>query len=114
MSTALTVAADRREDGTTVVTATGEIDLSNIEVFTRALAEATGDSTGGTGGGTAGDPVTVDLSGVDYLDSVAINALFTYADHIRVVANPTLMSVLTVSGLTELVAVERSDDATRT
>jgi anti-anti-sigma factor len=96
MPTSLTVSAARR-DGTTVLTVVGEIDMSNIDTFTHALAEHTG-----------GDTVTVDLSGVDYLDSGAINALFTYADHIRVVANPGLMPLLTISGLPELVAVEQS------
>jgi hypothetical protein len=43
---------------------------------------------------------------VDYLDSAAINALFTHADHIQVVAPSLLMPVLTISGLTQLVTVE--------
>jgi hypothetical protein len=40
------------------------------------------------------------------LDSAAINALFTRADHIRVVAHPFLIPVLNISGLSELVNVE--------
>jgi hypothetical protein len=40
------------------------------------------------------------------LDSAAINALFTRADHIRVIAHRLLMTSLNVSGLSELVSVE--------
>lgn len=94
MSTPLTLSTGRGDDGTPVLTATGEIDLSNVDAFSRALADV-------TGGGTA----VVDLSAVDYLDSGAINALFTHADHINLVVNPILLPVLTISGLTELVSV---------
>ncbi|HEX3649278.1 MAG TPA: STAS domain-containing protein [Pseudonocardiaceae bacterium] len=97
MTTPLTLSAECRDDGTAVLTATGEIDLSNIDTFSEALAQAAGDGA-----------VTVDLSGVDYLDSGAINALFSHIDRIRLVVNPVLMPVLTVSGLTEVVAVEQS------
>jgi anti-anti-sigma factor len=101
MITPLTVSTDRDDDGKTVLVASGEIDLSNIETFTQALAAAVGDGR-----------FVVDLRAVDYLDSVGINALFTYADHIRLIAGPTLMSVLTVSGITELVSIERVDNPT--
>lgn len=98
MTTPLTLSTDRQDDGTLVLTATGEIDLSNIASFTKALADA-----------TASGPVTVDLRGVEYLDSGGINALFTHADHISLVANPMLMPLLTVSGLPELVTVEQGE-----
>ena len=96
MPTALTVTTTRRADGTVVLTAVGEIDLSNIDTFTAALAENTGNGK-----------LIVDLCGVEYLDSGAINALFSYADHIRLVANPGLMPLLSISGLPELVDVEQ-------
>jgi anti-anti-sigma factor len=96
MTTPLTLRTDRRPDGTLVLAAAGEIDLSNIDTFNQALVDAT----------TTGQ-VTVDLREVDYLDSGAINALFVHADHIRVVTNPTLMPLLTFSGLTELVTVDQ-------
>jgi hypothetical protein len=38
--------------------------------------------------------------------SAAINALFVGADRIRLIAHPLLMSVLTISGLAELVTIE--------
>ena len=57
-------------------------------------------------GGWQRGTLTVDLSAVEYLDSAAINALFTHADRINLVASALLMPVLTISGLTELVTIE--------
>lgn len=103
MATPLTVSTDRRNDGTLVLIAAGEIDLSNIDVFTRALSDAA--STNGS--------LTVDLAAVEYLYSGAINALFDHADRIRVIiANRYLIPALTVSGLTELATVERKPPPT--
>ncbi len=99
MPTSLTLDTARGNDGELMLVAAGEIDLSNIDDFVQALASASGEATGG-------GPLTVDLSGVEYLDSAAINALFTHADHIHLIAHPILMPILTISGLTELVAVE--------
>ena len=50
--------------------------------------------------------VTVDLSGVEYLDSGAISVLFANADQIHVIANPILMPVLKISGLADVASVE--------
>lgn len=99
MATPLRLRTDRREDGTTVLTAIGELDLSNIAEFSEAIDAAVRDRADGI-------PLQIDLSGVDYLDSGAINVLFEHADAIDVVANPILISVLTVSGLTNVVAVK--------
>ena len=98
MSTALILGTTRGDDGKLVLTAAGEIDLSNIDVFNQALATATEEA----------DParLTVDLTAVEYLDSAAINALYNLADHIHLIANPVLMRSLTVSGLAELVTIE--------
>jgi anti-anti-sigma factor len=98
MPTSLTLDTTRRDDGKLMLVAAGEIDLSNIDAFVQALTSASGESPSG--------PLTVDLSGVEYLDSAAINALFTHANHIHLIAHPILMPILTISGLTELVAVE--------
>ncbi|GAB3728113.1 STAS domain-containing protein [Amycolatopsis oliviviridis] len=95
MTTELTLTTDSREDGTVSLIASGEIDLSNVGAFGSALADATKNGT-----------ATVDLREVDYLDSGGINVLFTYADRIRIRANPLLRPVLDVSGLAELVDVE--------
>jgi anti-anti-sigma factor len=101
MPTSLTLDTARRSDGKLTLVAAGEIDLSNIDAFVQALTSASGEATGG---GT----LTVDLSGVEYLDSAAINALFTHADRINLVASALLMPVLTISGLNELVTIEPS------
>jgi anti-anti-sigma factor len=86
MPTSLTLETARCNHGTLVLTAAGEIDLSNIDAFDQALATASGEAA------RSGETLTVDLSGVQYLDSAAVNALFTRADH--------------MSGLTKLVSVE--------
>jgi anti-anti-sigma factor len=100
MPTLLTLDAARSSDGVLVLTATGEIDLSNVDTFDDALTTAVTDTA--AGGGT----LIVDLSGVEYLDSAAVNVLFPHADHIRVIAHPFLLRVFAVSGLTELTDVE--------
>ncbi|POX99988.1 anti-anti-sigma factor [Mycobacterium kansasii] len=96
MTTPLSLSTERRSDGTPVLIAVGEIDMSNVDAFASALREAVG----------AGDTLTVDLSAVEYLDSKAINALYVHADQLRLVASSRMMPVLRISGLTELVSVE--------
>ncbi len=99
MAAPLSLRTDRRDDGTAVLTAAGEVDLSNIDTFAEAIATAKASTS-------ADRPLSVDLSEVDYLDSGAINVLFDHADHIHLVVNPVLMSVLTISGLTGVTRVE--------
>ncbi len=99
MPTLLTLDTAHRDDGDVVLTAAGEIDLSNIEAFTQALGAAIAERGGG-------GPLTVDLSAVEYLDSAAINVLFIHADDIRLIARPLLMRVFNISGLTELATIE--------
>jgi anti-anti-sigma factor len=100
MPTSLTLDTARRNDGKLVLIAAGEIDLSNVDAFDQALTTAT------TEVARSGGTLTVDLSAVEYLDSAAINALFTRADHVHLIAHPLLMPVLTISGLTELATIE--------
>jgi anti-anti-sigma factor len=100
MRTLLTVDTARRDDGKLVLVAAGEIDLSNIDTFTQALTTAIGE-TAGTGG-----MLTVDLSAVEYLDSAAVNALFTHADQIQLIVRPLMMRIFEITGLTELTAIE--------
>ncbi|MCV7279951.1 STAS domain-containing protein [Mycolicibacterium flavescens] len=96
MATSVEVHTGRADDGTLLLRVAGELDLSNVEAFTEAIAAAR-DS----------DAVVVDFSGIEYLDSGAINALFEHAGRIRrIVANPILMPVLTVSGLTQVADVQ--------
>lgn len=100
MTTPLTINIDSRDGGKVALVATGEIDLSNVATFAEALDDAIA--------GSSGEPVTVDLGAVDYMDSGGINVLFTFADHIRLIVKPLLIPVLTISGLTELASVEPS------
>lgn len=95
MSTPLSVTRERRSGGRDALIARGELDLSNIDTFTDALRDAV------SGGGI----VIVDFGAVEYLDSAAINALFEHVGQIEIVANQMLMPLLTVSGLTDVVAV---------
>ena len=101
MSTPLTVRIDRSDDGQLVLFAIGEIDASNVADFSNALEAGTGDN---------GDRLTVDLSEVEYLDSAAINALAPHAEALTIIANPVLMRVLMVSGLTELAKVRPASE----
>ncbi|MGH3970549.1 MAG: STAS domain-containing protein [Mycobacterium sp.] len=101
MPTSLTLDTAHGNDGKYVLIAAGEIDLSNIDTFARALTAAIGEAA------SSGRRLTVDLGAVKYLDSAAINALFNNAEHIyRLIAHPLLIRVFTVSGLTELTTVE--------
>jgi anti-anti-sigma factor len=100
MPTSLTLDTVRSDDGKLMLIAAGEIDLSNIDTFDQALTTTTADAV------SDGGKLTVDLSGVEYLDSAAINALFSRADHIQLIAAPLLMPILTISGLSELVPIE--------
>jgi anti-anti-sigma factor len=97
MGATLSLNTRERDDGMFVLVAAGEIDLSNIDSFAEALSAAAG-----RGQGT----VTVDLSGVDYLDSGGLSVLFAHADRIHVVANPVLMPVMKISGLSDVVSIE--------
>ena len=97
---------DRDADGAPRVIAEGEIDLSNIAEFTKALAEASA--------GTR-RPMTVDMSGVKYLDSAGINALFNHADEVdrlRLIVHPFLIRVLVISGLSDVAQVEAATPPT--
>ncbi|KOU68353.1 STAS domain-containing protein [Streptomyces sp. NPDC060334] len=92
MTTPLTLTPGRRPDGTALLTAVGEIDMSNTRELAAALA------------GTDG-PLVLDLTGVEYLDSAGLSVLFPHADRIELIAGPLLEPVLTISGLTELTTV---------
>jgi anti-anti-sigma factor len=97
MSTALSFSTGRGPDGAVVLAATGEIDMSNAAVFAEALTAAHADAAG---------PVVVDLTGVEYLDSAGLAALFPHVEHVRLVAGPLLAPVLTIAGLDDLTTIE--------
>ena len=96
MTTPLTLSTGRRPDGQAVLTAAGEIDMSNAGQLGEALAQA-GDGR-----------LIVDLTAVEYLDSAGLTVLFTHADHIELVAASLLVPVLTISGLAEITQVRKA------
>ena len=97
MSTALTLTTSHRPDGTVVLMATGEIDMSNAEAFSAALADAGRDA--------ADVPLTVDLTRVEYIDSAGLAALFPHVERLRLLATDLLEPVLTVAGLDDLTTI---------
>ena len=97
MSTALSFTTGRGPDGAVVLAAAGEIDMSNAAVFAEALTAAREDAAGS---------VVVDLTGVEYLDSAGLAALFPHVDHVRLVAGPLLAPVLTIAGLDDRTTIE--------
>ena len=99
MATPLSLNTDRRDDGTLVLTATGRDRPEQYRRLRRALRDARRRRA------TARrSPST--SAGCEYLDSGAINVLFANADRIHLIANPVLMPVLNISGLTEVATVE--------
>ncbi len=121
MATPLELSTRRSPDGTPVVTAVGEIDMSNAGRFRDALsmaaaegspAAAEGSPAAAEGGPAAavGGRFVVDLTGVEYLDSAGINALFVYSARIQLIASPLLAPVLTVTGLSDITSVREPQD----
>lgn len=103
MSVALKVTSRAVGGGRVEVTVAGELDLSTVGRFEDAIRDAVAQATPGRN-------TTLDLRGVDYLDSAAINVLFAHAGGIgTVVVQPLLMRGLTISGLDQIVDVESGD-----
>lgn len=100
MATPLELATRPGADGIPVVTAVGEIDMSNAGRFREALGLAAPE----------GGRFVVDLTGVEYLDSAGINALFTHAPRIRLITGPLLAPVLAISGLADITSVREPQD----
>lgn len=107
MSTSLTLRTSHRPDGRAVLTADGEIDISNLSRFRAALADAVAGTVAGTVADTA--PTVVDLTAVTYLDSGAINAMFAYAEQLHLLCNPLVLRTLKISGLADVVHIETPD-----
>ncbi|MCV7412620.1 hypothetical protein AWC05_18540 [Mycobacterium florentinum] len=104
MAAELTLNTDLGPDGTPRVTATGEIDLSNVAQLVQALTTASA--------GTR-RPITVDLSTVKYLDSAGINALFDHADKVdglHIIVHRLLVRVLTITGLDKVATLEAAPE----
>lgn len=86
-----------------VVTASGDIDLANVNEFSVVLTEAAADS----------DAITVDLSDVSYCDSAAVRALFAVAATTKLeLIVPTtgpIITLLSISGLDRVATVATRD-----
>lgn len=95
MTTPLKLFLQGDGNGAAVLSAVGEVDMSNASGFRDALSQA----------GAMGAAFTVDLTGVDYLDSAGLTALLPYASRIRVIATAVLAPVLSVSGLDSITTV---------
>ena len=95
MATSLELSTRRDPDGTPVVTAIGEIDMSNADRFRDALGQAVAD----------GGRLVVDLTRVEYLDSAGVHALFAYTPGLELIASPLLAPVLAISGLSDVTSV---------
>jgi anti-sigma B factor antagonist len=82
-----------------VVTATGDIDLANVNEFQEVLNRAAADS----------DTITVDLLDVSYCDSAAVRALFAVAATTKlgliVPATGPIITLLSISGLDRVATV---------
>lgn len=82
-----------------VVTASGDIDLANVNEFQDVLNRAAADS----------DAITVDLSDVSYCDSAAVRALFAVAATTKlgliVPATGPIITLLSISGLDRVATV---------
>ena len=100
MTTPLILTPGHRPDGTALLSAAGEIDMSNTADLAAAL-----DSTTGL--------LVLDLTAVDYLDSAGLSVLFAHADRLELIAPPLLAPVLAISGLADLTTVRPSEPDSR-
>jgi anti-anti-sigma factor len=98
VATPLELSTRRGPDGTPVVTAIGEIDMSNADRFRTALSQAAADH----------GRLVVDLTGVQYLDSAGVHALFAYTPGLELIVSPLLAPVLAISGLSDITSVRES------
>jgi anti-sigma B factor antagonist len=100
MATSLELSTRRDPDGTPVVTAVGEIDMSNADSFLDVLGQAA------AGAGR----LVVDLTRVEYLDSAGLHALFAHTPGLELIASPLLAPVLAISGLSDVTSVRDPQD----
>ena len=95
MNSPLKLSTRQDSNGNTVLAAAGEIDMSNAADFRDALSQA----------GRSTAAFTVDITGVDYLDSAGLTALLPYANRIKIIATAILAPVLSVTGLDAVTTV---------
>jgi len=80
------------------VTVAGEIDMSNADRFRDALGLA-------AAAAADGGSFVVDLTGVEYLDSAGVHALFAFTPGLTLIAGPLIAPVLAISGLSDVTSV---------
>ena len=97
MTTPLTLTSGRGPDGTVVLKAVGEIDMTNTDALTAALVDIPG-------------RLVVDLTEVDYLDSAGLSVLFVHAGRIELITTSLLEPVVTISGLAKMTTVRNVED----
>ncbi|NKZ08260.1 STAS domain-containing protein [Actinomadura latina] len=102
MTALLTLTTGQRPDGAAILTAAGEIDMSNSQTLAAAIDTA----LAGTGG-----RLVLDLTAVEYLDSAGLSILFARAERLELIAPPLLEPVLTLSGLADLATVRTTPQA---
>ncbi|MFA1546909.1 STAS domain-containing protein [Actinomadura chokoriensis] len=102
MTAPLTLTTGQHPDGAALLTAAGEIDMSNSQAFATAIDTA----LGGTDG-----RLVLDLTAVEYLDSAGLSILFTHAERLELIAPPLLEPVITLSGLADLATVRTAPTA---
>jgi anti-sigma B factor antagonist len=87
-----------------VVTATGDIDLANVNEFSDVMAKAA----------VSTDAITVDLSRVSYCDSAAVRALFSVAASTKlnlvIRSSGPIKTLLSVSGLDRVANVTAAEE----
>jgi anti-anti-sigma factor len=103
MTTPLTLTPSRGPDGTVVLKAVGEIDMSNTADLATALDTALRGHPG---------QLVVDLTEVQYLDSAGVNVLFEHADRIELVTTSLLAPVMAISGLAAVTTVHSTEEST--
>ena len=96
------------EDGVTIASVEGEIDLSNAAELEMAISHAVANEAVG---------LVVDLAGVDYLDSSGVTLLFNLARRVSrrqqeflvvVPGEAHVREILTLSGATEALALHET------
>jgi anti-anti-sigma factor len=96
MTSPLSLTQSRRSDGRLALVVAGEVDMGNAAGFAAAIDERL----------AAADRLVVDLVRLTYIDSAGLRVLLTRAAQVELVANPIVLPVLTICGLTSLTTVE--------
>jgi anti-sigma B factor antagonist len=94
-------------EGASVLVVTGDIDLNNVNVFIERLFELSVDGD---------QKIVLDLTGVEFIDSTVVNALFAAAPRIRanggnlaiVVSESGPARALDITGVDEIYPIVRT------